>query len=64
MNIRENIETMLGAIASGDNESAQTIFSDIITQKAAERLDAYKADVANQYFNGVKESDEIDEENV
>lgn len=61
MNIKENIETMLSAIASNNYDEATSIFNDLISQKAIERLETYKVDVADQYFNGVKE-ETIDEE--
>jgi hypothetical protein len=55
MTIKENIESMLGAIAKNDKEAAAEIFHEVLNQKVVERLDAYKVDVANQYFNGFKE---------
>ena len=62
MLIKENIDTMIQNIIDSDTEAAKTQFSNIITSKIVERLENMKVDVANQYFNNMKEDvEQIDE---
>lgn len=49
--VKENIEQMLKSIAAGDTESAKEHFSYIVTQKVADRLEDYKAEVGSTFFN-------------
>ena len=55
MNIKENVESILSALANKDYDAAGDLFNSVMAQKAAERLNSYKVDVADQYFNGFKE---------
>jgi hypothetical protein len=49
--MKENIEQMLKNVASGDLGAAKEQFSYIITQKVADRLDDYKAEVGGEFMN-------------
>lgn len=53
-NMSENIGEMISSIANGDTESAIDSFQYIISQKVADRLEDYKSEVADQYFNGMQ----------
>lgn len=49
--VKENVEQMIKSIAQGDTESAKEQFSYIITQKVADRLEDFKAEVGSEFMN-------------
>jgi hypothetical protein len=49
--VTENIEQMLKSIAAGDIASAKEQFSYVVTQKVADRLEDFKAEVGSEFMN-------------
>ena len=52
---------LISALQGQDYNVANDVFNNVLSDKVAQSLDAYKVDIADQIFNGV-EVDEVDEE--
>lgn len=52
---------LINALQGQDYNVANDVFNNVLGDKVAQSLDAYKVDIADQIFNGV-EVDEVDEE--
>jgi hypothetical protein len=64
MDTTQQIKDLVDQIIDGNAFDSEKAFNDIMTDKVADRIDAYRQDVANNYFNPSEESEEEDTDTV
>jgi hypothetical protein len=62
MDTTQEIRDLVDQIIDGNAVDSEKAFNDIMTDRVADRIDAYRQDVANNYFNPVAETEEETEE--
>jgi hypothetical protein len=62
MDTTQEIRDLVDQIIDGNAVDSEKAFNDIMTDRVADRIDAYRQDVANNYFNPVDETEEETEE--
>jgi hypothetical protein len=60
MDTTQQIKDLVDQIIDGNAVDSEKAFNDIMTDRVADRIDAYRQDVANNYFNPSEESEEED----
>lgn len=60
MDTTQQIRDLVDQIIDGNAVDSEKSFNDIMTDRVADRIDAYRQDVANNYFNPSEESEEED----
>lgn len=58
----QHIKDLIDAIVDENSVDSQKIFSDIMADKLSDRIDAYRQEVADTYFNPVAETETETEE--
>jgi hypothetical protein len=58
MDTTQQIKDLVDQIIDGNAVDSEKAFNDIMTDRVADRIDAYRQDVANNYFNPSEESEE------
>lgn len=58
MDTTQEIRDLVDQIIDGNAVDSEKAFNDIMTNRVADRIDAYRQDVANNYFNPVDETEE------
>jgi len=64
MDTTQQIKDLVDQIIDGNAVDSEKAFNDIMTDRVADRIDAYRQDVANNYFNPSEESEEEDTDTV
>lgn len=62
MENKEQINSLIDAIIDGDAVESEKAFNDLMAAKVSDRIETYRQDVANSYFNPVDETDVEDED--
>jgi hypothetical protein len=62
METSQQIKDLVDAIIDGNSVESEKVFSDIMTDKISDRIDTYRQQVANSYFNPVAETEEEETE--
>lgn len=58
----QQIKDLIDAIVDENSVESQKIFSDIMADKLSDRIDTYRQEVADTYFNPVAETEEEETE--
>ena len=58
----QNIKDLIDAIVDENSVNSEKIFNGIMADKLADKIDTYRQDVANSFFNPVEEVEEVVEE--
>lgn len=64
MENKEQINSLIDAIIDGDAVESEKAFNDLMAAKVSDRIETYRQDVADSYFNPVAETDEEGEEDT
>ena len=62
----QEIKNLIDAIVDENSVESEKIFADIMASKLSDRIDTYRQEVADSYFNPVAEveDEEVEEEQV
>lgn len=62
MEATQEIRDLVNSIIDGNTVDSEAAFNDIMAGKISDRIDTYRQEVANSYFNPVAETEEETEE--
>jgi hypothetical protein len=62
MKLDQNIKDLIDTIVDENSVDSEKIFNGIMADKLVDKIDAYRQDVANSFFNPVAETEEQSEE--
>jgi Ran GTPase-activating protein (RanGAP) involved in mRNA processing and transport len=58
----DKIRELIDTIIDGNPVDSEAVFNDLMVTRVADRIDTYRQDVANTYFNPVAQAESEEEE--